>query len=598
MKYILSFLCFIFLSQLLFGQIRVSITYPENNLVDTNIATVHATVTPGEYEITSVIATIDNRSVSLINIGPYFQGNLSTSGLIIGNTYVLTVTATDAVGNQATATKNVIVDPPPKINIQLPVNHEVATPKVHIQAAASDNSVCSVVVRVGLYDYVNDWMNRQIYLDTFINSVDTIIDLTSSWSEGTQGYITFTAIDSRAQQNSSNREIFVESSPYLEKVFSIEGIIKDFNYGKVLSYFVTNQPDNNRNSIITDINTSAVSVIPATIYNYNLSGAYGNLTPEGAVFFDGNNNRALMDWNNGSLYSLGQAGSSSLYIAGSYAIWSGVYPNSSSNLYLRNTTTRSTQQISTVAGNNENGIAANGTVAYWSNSMPNPADNGIYRYANGITTRIGGGVYPLTDGRLIVWGGTLFDGSTNISLGASTTSNDYAYRVSNGFVAYCKTGTSGTDQIWLRDTTGASSQITFYSTSSQLDVLAPNGSFSFNRNQSNSWRYLYDRNSNKFKALAYSPFGKMYYQDSVWYMSVGRVLYKINPNFINSYFSVKDGNWSNPATWYGNTVPPVGADVTLGNNVNVDIDATCNTLTVKSNALVTINAGINLTVLH
>ena len=69
-------------------------------------------------------------------------------------------------------------------------------------------------------------------------------------------------------------------------------------------------------------------------------------------------------------------------------------------------------------------------------------------------------------------------------------------------------------------------------------------------------------------------------------------------HFLNSYFSVKNGNWSNPATWYGNAVPPASADVTIGNNVTVDVDATCNTLTVKSNAQVTVNTGINLVVLH
>ena len=194
MKFIFSLLVPVFLSQLLFGQISVSFITPENNLVDTSTVVVKARVTPGEYEITSVIATIENRQVSMINIGPYFQGTLSTSGLTIDSTYLLSVTATDVIGNQGIATKNVIVDPPPKINIQLPINQEVATPELHIKAAAVDNSVCKMTVTIEFNDPY-----RRISLDTFTNSVDTIISLSDSILQGQDGSVLFRVIDSRAQ---------------------------------------------------------------------------------------------------------------------------------------------------------------------------------------------------------------------------------------------------------------------------------------------------------------------------------------------------------------------------------------------------------------
>ncbi len=591
MKYIFLLLLPIFFNQLSFGQISVTITTPENNLVDTGIITVRATVIPGEYEITSVIATIENRSGALINIGPYFQGTVSTSGLIIGNTYVLTVTATDVMGNQGTITKNVIVDPPPKISIQLPVNNEVATPLLQLKAAANDNSDCSIIVSLQLFLNNGGMPNKVV--DTFTNTVDTVIELSDPTYQGAYGYVNFKVIDSRGQVKDYNkRKIHIENSPYLERIFSTEGIINDFNYGNVLSYFDP-LSDGVRNGKIANINTGVISEIPSDI------NVYSRLTPTGALLFaDTSVGYLVSDWNNNSLYFLGQAGSY-LDVSGTYAIWSG-WPDQT-NLYLRNTATRTTTLASSSAAHGDNSVAANGTVAYWTNIV---GDYNIFRYANGTSVRIttNGGTYPVTDGKLIAYsdGGatSLFDGSTNTLLSTSS----LEYRVTNGFVAYTKPGTTGQDQIWLRDTTGALSQITFFSNSSTLDVLAPEGSFSFYRstgsNGSNLMKFLYDRNSNKFKPIGATYVAKMYCRDSAWYMSIGRALFKVKPNFINSYFSVKTGNWSDPATWYGNTVPPVGADVTVANNVTVDVDATCNTLTLKSNATVTVNTGINLTVLH
>jgi hypothetical protein len=578
MKFIFSLLVPVFLSHSSFGQISVTIITPENNLVDTSTVVVRARVTPGEYEITSVIATIENRQVSLINIGPYFQGTLSTSGLTIDSTYVLTITATDFIGNQGTVTKNVIVDPPPKIDIQLPVNYEVATPQLQIKAAANDNSDCRLVVVIDF-----GYPTYQVaFRDTFMNSVDTTISLSDSGYQGLSPSVNFRAIDSRGQVQDSYRKIYVESSPYLERVFSTEGIINDMNYGKVLSYFNDYSPDNNRNSIIANISTGQSSEIPNNV------GVYSYLTPTGAVFVTG----SVSEWNNGLLYALdpGPASTSGFDAAGNYAIWSSGFGGS--NLYVRNMATHTTTLISAAAGNSENSVAANGTVAYWGN------DYNIRKYANGISTIIAPGVYPMTDGKLVVWQGNLYDGATTTQLGATSTNHDYAYRVTNGFVAYTKTGASGQNQIWLRDTTGLSRQITFYSISSQLDVLAPNGSFSFTRQESNSWRYLYDISTNKFKALAFCPYGKMFNRDSTWYVSLGRVLFKVKPNFSNTYYTVKNGNWSNPATWFGKAVPPTGADVTVTHNIVVDVDATCNTVAVKSSAAVTVNTGINFVVLH
>ncbi len=585
-KQIFLFFVLVFSSQLLFSQISLTFVSPESNLVDSSNVIVRARVTPGEYEITGVIATIDNRQVSMINIGPYFQGTLSTSGLNIDSTYVLAITATDVLGNQGTVTKNVIVDPPPKINIQFPINHEVASPQLHIKAAANDNSPCEVAV-VADFGYPT---YQIAFRDTFINSVDTIISLPDSSYQGLSADVKLRVIDSRGQVRDFSRKIYVESSPYLEKVFSTEGIINDFNYGKLLSRSEELGVENGR---IADINTGLSSEIPARV------SVYSALTPSGAMFLTWNDWQ-IKDWNNDSLYSLSANGhTSSFNVGGQYAIWNQGFGGR--ELYLRNTATGTTKLISTIAGNSNNSVSANGSVAYWTSDGAGGNYN-IYRYANDTSKQVttdGLSTYPATDGKLIVYNRTaaiyLYANSTYTPLSSASGSPESDYKVENGFVAYTRPGTLGQKNIWLWDTSGISSQITYFSNSSAINGLAPDGGICFSRN---SLRYLYERSSNKFRVISPTGFGKMYYRDSSWYMSIGRVLFKVKPNFINSYYSVKNGNWSDPATWYGNAVPPVGADVTVGNTVTVDIDATCNTLTVKGNAVVTVNAGINLVVLH
>jgi hypothetical protein len=64
-----------------------------------------------------------------------------------------------------------------------------------------------------------------------------------------------------------------------------------------------------------------------------------------------------------------------------------------------------------------------------------------------------------------------------------------------------------------------------------------------------------------------------------------------------NYISAANGNWSNPSTWLGNTVPPAGANVTIRHAVIADVNATCNSLRVQTPGNITVNTGIALTVL-
>jgi len=598
MKYAYLSLFLLFSSQLAFGQIvSVNIIPPPNHITNSFQLNVKASVIPGEYELVSVIATVENTSNNLTyrTQSGYYEGPVSLAGLTVGNTYVVSVTATDILNNQLTDTMQFIIDPLPTAAIQLPVRNEVASPYLHIQASKNDNSDCNLVVRVSLVDNATSNYDWQVYKDTFVNVVDTIIELSDPRYQGLRGSISFTVTDSRGQTFTVSRKIFVETSPYLDKVISAEGLINDFNHGKVLSYFDP-LSDGNQYGKITDVITGNVSDIPALISEYSY------LTPSGAMFaINTNYPDTIKEWNNDTLYLMGTGiVDRSLKVAGPYAIWSGGFGGK--ELYLRNTATRLTKLITTNAANGDNDVAANGTIAYWALNGASGYD--VYRYANDTSKNItnnGLSQYPLTDGNIIVYfrnnaiymrEGTI---NTQLSHGGNTGFDHYTdWRVANGFVAYAKPGLSGQKQVWLRDTTGASNQITFFSNSSTLEAVGADGSVSFSRN---SKRHLYEKNANGFKAIS-SATGKIFYRDSAWYLAIGRVLFRVKSNFINSYYSVQNGNWSSPATWYGNIVPPAGADVIVGNTVVVDVDASCNTLTVKSNAAVTVNAGINLVVLH
>ncbi len=78
---------------------------------------------------------------------------------------------------------------------------------------------------------------------------------------------------------------------------------------------------------------------------------------------------------------------------------------------------------------------------------------------------------------------------------------------------------------------------------------------------------------------------------------------KINSDgsLVNSeafYSTIADGNWNNPAIWFNNIVPPAGADIVIMNAVVINVDITCNTLAVIAPGTVTVNTGVNVTILH
>jgi hypothetical protein len=65
------------------------------------------------------------------------------------------------------------------------------------------------------------------------------------------------------------------------------------------------------------------------------------------------------------------------------------------------------------------------------------------------------------------------------------------------------------------------------------------------------------------------------------------------------YISIANGNWSNPAIWNNNSVPPLNANVTIRHIVNVNVNATVNSLEIElPGGQLTILSGNSFTVVN
>ncbi len=70
----------------------------------------------------------------------------------------------------------------------------------------------------------------------------------------------------------------------------------------------------------------------------------------------------------------------------------------------------------------------------------------------------------------------------------------------------------------------------------------------------------------------------------------------------NVWYTIKDGNWSDPAVWIGNgtkrhSVPQVGDDIYISNNITMDIAAiTVRNLYITGSLTTLASPGVNLTI--
>ncbi len=487
-------------------------------------------------------ANVSGRQTALIlnPVSGYYEGSMSMAGLTQG-TLTAIVTANDNQGNQQTASQDFIYDIPPVLIVESPLSYSTATPLIHLKAKCTDSSGCNLNVSGDLNTGFTG-----LNINTG-DSVDSMIDLSAY--EGVSANINFTATDARGQSTVFQAPILVENSQNIQEVFAAGDQILDFNYNKLLvsnSWWagsLNTMNDNNSyisRSRIVNIATGDSTVIPfpgPLVMGFNHNEA-STLTNYGAIFTTVNANflDSFYDWNTNMLYPLGPANSAfSMKVAGNNAIFS-----NDTLLYFRNLQTASSTIISSSAGNSDNDLASNGEVAYWGN------DYNIYSYMNNTTTLLTNNlgnkwnVYPLTDGKNVVYTKQdpccsnqtyslhFYNGQTDILLSDWGMNGSGTYQINDKYIAYSKPDLSGHMQIWLRDSLGTSNQMTAFPNDCKIDLLGPNGDLTFfSKNAASAnRRYFRNRSTGQITEIC-SPLGLTYFRDTTWYLTLGRMLYKL-----------------------------------------------------------------------
>jgi hypothetical protein len=574
---LLQFACFCSFAQ----NISIQVNAPNNNTAfRDSIVPIDVNIT-ADYELATVIASFNGLHDTLAPENQAeFYGSLNIASALEGDTSHFILTVTDVFNNQRSDTIGFIYAPlpsPPVLNIiAIPVGNSNIQDSFHVNATVSGTGKCSIQVH---YNFGNNSFTYQ-----FGASVDTTFSVKGL--EGA-GSLSINGTDSAGQTVSKEIAFFIDSNLLLTPVFTGNGYtyISDFNYNKIMS-----------GGLIIDIKTNVTDTT-------SLGGGF--LTPYGAIAswttMDGDDwiiNTA--EWNNGNYIFLG-TGSVPLYeaysinalhTAGKYATWAGSNPNPDYGLVLYErdlskgtNITVGTDEVSAL----DNDVAANGVVV---------ADN-----------QYGSAIHPITDGYYSVYigagGVTLSTADSTITLGTingyipsadfwEAPETDTIYQLNNGYVAYNVPDNSGQDQIWLRDSVGHYTQLTFWGpgqTTATLESLDSSGDVMYD---CKGERYYVVKGNPKPKDVG-AAMGKLYYRDSTWYVAEGRYLYKF---LVNAFVSQKDGDWNDPSTWNNGMVPPANADVIVENNVTVSTNETCNSLKIVSLGNVTVETGVNLTVLH
>ena len=548
MKKLIAFIVLLGYFHASHGQsISITIRLPQSYILTDSVLYIEVYVF-STYPISSVTANIRGRqtSLSLDNYGypPSYGGTLSLTGLPEDTMYVQVV-ATDIQNNQKTTSQPFVYDRAPALIVESPLNWSVATPLLHIKARCIDSGGCKLSLSG---DGAGAGINYNvIYLGK--DAIDSTIDLTGN--EGVAGHILINAYDKQGQNTYFAKQIFVESNSYLKQVFAANDQILDFNYNKVFVsnpswgrlYFETDRNPYIYRSRVVDIITGDSIPLPyQKTLSANLEFTPGQshiLTSYGAIFSAVDTNTflpSIYDWNAGSLDSLGALNSAiSLRAVGNFAIWS-----NGTSLYLRNLQLASNTKVSSSAINWRNDVTSNGGVAYGG------SDYNIYRYANNSSTAITNrpnnkwDLYPAMDGGNIIYSESdpccinqhyslhLYNGKSDTILSDMDTiepnfSNNY--QLNSGYIAYTKPDTAFHLQVWLMDSLGTSSQITYFSRNSTIDLLNTNGDLTFIYNRR---RYFFCRATRRVTDIG-SANGQIYYRDSAWYVALGRMLYKIDP---------------------------------------------------------------------
>jgi hypothetical protein len=533
---------------------------PANGMIAHNDIYIAATAS-GPYEIQSVQASLEDRSVSLIYgsaaytncpLGmcvamPGWSNSISLAGLTRGSK-VLTVTAIDVLGNSNSTQRTVVYDLRPTLMVNSPAVGTVARPEVSIALAATDDDPAGARL-----DVFRDGVGGML-LASDTNALNTTLNF--SGADGATITLMFRAMDTAGQTREAYRTIHVQSSSNLVEIESVSGgRIADVQGDRVLFETFTTDivpPDYwlRQKLHLKTRSDGAQSLLFSKTNLHLISSA---LAPAGAVLVASGSpfggyvtGYALYQIRDGSelLHNTHGLTQIALKTAGKYAAWGwGHGLGFTPTIYRTDLQLTNTGAVLDDIGNGalDYDLAANGDIVFARGN--GYGSHSIYRYRGGtnlLLATISGSheqstnqlIAPRTDGSNVFYIQITptnqmlkkldAQGESTIATGNNIGAN---YRVQAGWVAYLRNAT-GTDQVWRCSPDGVSAQLTFFGSNSSLAGLAPNGEVALYNGtklyvSKGSWPAIEIASANSGSGLTVIS------QDGRWLATLGRSLFQI-----------------------------------------------------------------------
>jgi hypothetical protein len=491
----------------------VTVTAPASNGVVTDSVTVTGSV-QSAITLASVHGQVVAPGSDLALVGNNFSGDVDLSAAAIGPV-TLTVTATDTVGGTGSTDVPLIHDHAPTITVTT-LEGTVARSSVRLQATCADADM-----------YGCQSVSVSTSGTPLATANGTALDQTVSLGsyEGQALTLTFTATDTQGLKTSATRTVYVDTSPLLNPVATVDGPILDFDATRIL--FSTPQGITLRTRATS--NDVVLSPTPQT---------YGHLTSLGAIWPGGELRNGVTTPNTAT--SVVAQGDYALLFTADVPTW-------------RDVVNDVTTPIPTGSGSFGIGadIAANGVAALsW---IPQGSiEQQIYTYVGGTfallphlsaTTRY---VMPLTDGTSIVFHQHLLGGSTRPPVFLSDLAgNETAltaqgtitsqpeewppadYQINGGWVAFTNTPNGTPIVVYTRSPSGTVAAVSPFNASTAIDAVSPTGEVVFA--VAGGARYVGRAGGGMPATYSNSFLGRSVYADSSWYVMMGRTLFVHEP---------------------------------------------------------------------
>jgi uncharacterized protein (TIGR03382 family) len=421
--------------------------------------TVTAAVT-SVYQLTSVEASFNGVTSPLVSQQGVWTATLSAAGLSWGPR-TLRVTAVDIKGEVSTATRSLVVDRPPTLELLSPIA-DVARPNLVIKARCADDGPgeCSIeaeaVVSSGDPRFpkgkVGKWTAQgQLEVSVCVAEHDgELLHVSLSASDGVES--------ARAEA-----DVVVELSRVLSPVDAVPGALLDVDFGRVL--YRTNQGTLWARDFGSDAGTMLGPIKGSAQIcglSCNFERYWGQLVPGGAVYVS---DHRVIESTDAGPTEIGEQdhAAGGLWANGPYVLW--LAPTSS--LHRRDLMAKSTASL----GSGRFGaLLPNGDTLI--DNILHHVDGGSDALLNDSSSRVA------YDGTTLAYSknGALFVQAANgdQQLTPPGGPENEVFLVNHGWVAFSnQAGTSRA--IWLRAPDAGVTQLTQWNTPSEVEALSPTG---------------------------------------------------------------------------------------------------------------------------